>query len=613
MPQQKLPLKNTQRELKLYYQRLGIIIIILTIMTCALFTRLLALQFLEHDRYSTLSNQNQLGLISIEPSRGFIYDRNGIKLAENIQVFSLDIIPAKVTNLHKTFTELSKLVNISPEDKKAFFRAESGKKRFQPIPLRFNLSEEEISKFSIDQWRFPGVMLTSSFMRYYPFGGTMVSVLGFMSRINEQELGSLDSINYSASSQMGKVGIEKHFENLLHGQVGYMQVETDASGRVVRMLKRIPPVSGTNIYLTIDSELQKATQKAFGDQIGAAVAIAPETGEILTLYSNPTYDPNLFVKGISTSEYKSLGSEPGKPLYNRAIRGLYAPGSTAKPFMALKGLLSGLVTEDDTIFDPGYFVYGHHMYRDSHKGGHGIVNLKKAITVSCDTYFYNLGIKIGIYRMADILTQFGFGQRTQLEEDEELRGLVPTPEWKKKIHKEKWYMGDTITAGIGQGYLLITPMQLAGAVATLANNGNRMQPHLLLKMQTPNQEIIATKPQILRSSTIPEKDLKLVQEGMIGVIQAPWGTGFRFGRNPPYSVAAKTGTAQVFHSNKRYKDSEVVQSLRDNSTFIAYAPVDHPKIAVAVVCEHSALAASIARRIIDNYLITEKHLYEKHE
>lgn len=604
----KIAIKNPQYELKLFLHRLIIVSIVIFCLTLLLFFRLMMLQIFQEDRYLTLSNQNQLGLIPIEPHRGLIYDRNGVLIADNLPIFSLDIIPARVTSLKKTIAELKQLFSINDEEIKNFYKSKEGKKRFQPTPLKFNLTEAEIAKFYVNQWRFPGVMITSRFMRYYPQAENLVPVLGFMSRINESELQSLDSVNYSATSQIGKLGIEKHFESILHGQVGYQQVETDANGRIVRTLKKVPPVPGHHLYLTIDSQLQKAAAEALGNQPGAVVAIAPQSGEVLALYSNPSYDPNLFVTGIKPKDYQTLQNAKGRPLYNRALRGLYAPASTAKPYMALEGLSSGVVTPNFSVVDPGYFIFGHHTYKDWRKGGHGVVNAEKAITSSCDTYFFTLAVKLGIYRMVDILTQFGFGQKTGIEIDEELAGLVPTPAWKKKVHHHAWYTGDTIVNGIGQGYLLETPLQMASGVASIANQGKRMQLHLLYKMVTPDGQMIQTKPHLISRINIAADHWKIVQKGMIGVIQAPWGTGFRFGKNIPYSVAAKTGTAQVFHSNVRYKESDVPEYLRDHSTFIAYAPVEHPQIAIAVVAEHSELAASVARRVIDTFLIKEKHL-----
>lgn len=601
-------IRPAQHELKLFQQRLFILVIFVIFLSLALIIRLIYLQVIQHETYVTLAKQNQLGLIPVEPQRGLIYDRSGNIIANNNFVFSLDIIPAKAKPLNKTIERLSHIISINSNDIDSFYNNLAGKKKFQPIPIKFNLSEKEIAKVYVNQWQFPGVVVTSRFMRNYPNSGALVSILGFMARISEKEAKNLDPVNYSATSEIGQLGVEKHFEELLHGEVGYQQVETDAAGRIVRILKRVEPVSGSSIYLTIDLALQKAAQEGFGNQPGAAVAIQPSTGEVLALYSNPTYDPNAFVQGISSKDYRALQHAAGRPLYNRAIRGLYAPGSTAKPYMVLEGLSQQVVSPDYAISDPGFFIYGHHTYKDWQKQGHGVVNAQKAITVSCDTYFFNLAVKMGIQRIIDILTNFGFGKPTGIEEDEELGGLLPSPAWKKKVHHHPWYTGDTIVTGIGQGYLLVTPLQMAQGVATIANQGKLMQTHLLLKIVTPTGEVIKTQPKILSNIDLPNSVWKIVRNGMIGVIQEPWGTGFRFGRNPPYSVAAKTGTVQVFHSNQRYKESEVPEHLRDHSTFIAYAPVEHPQIAVAVVAEHSELAASIARRMIDTYLITEKHL-----
>lgn len=606
----KLTIKNRYRELRFFQHRMLSVAGIIIFLVLCLVARLVYLQIFERNLYSTLSKENQLSLIPIEPTRGLIYDRNGVLLAENIPVFSLDVIPSKVKNLHQTVSALEQLINISPEDIREFYKELKQKRPFEPVPLKIKLTQAEVAKFSVNRWEFPGVMINARLIRYYPLGKTMAHVVGYMGRITAAELTHVNTANYSATNYIGKVGIEKYYEKLLHGTVGYQQVETDASGRIVRVLRRTAPIAGDNVYLTVDAGLEEAAEKAFSGQSGAAVAIQPSTGQVLALVSNPSYNPNLFVNGITEKKYRALQDAPSQPLFNRAIRGLYAPGSTIKPYYGLEGLASHAITPDYSIYDPGYFKYGGHTYLNWYHPGFGWVDLQKSLIVSDDTYFYNLAVKVGITRMDKLLLDFGFGQSTNIEMGEELPGLVPTPTWKQKYIGHPWYTGDTINMGIGQGYLLTTPLQIAEAVATLSERGKRFQPHLLLKMQTPSDIDIHQSPTPLKPVYMPAKDWKFVINAMIGVIKAPDGTGWRFGRDALYSVAAKTGTAQVYtvREGSSYSEASLPKRLRDNSLFIAFAPVKHPKIAIAIVVEHAETAPSIARKMMDYYLVTEPKL-----
>ena len=534
-------------------------------------------------------------------------DRNGILLAENVPIFSLMLTPDHVLDIDKTIAGLKRIIEISPEDMKRFQKELYQSRRFQSVPLKLKLSEDEVARFYVNQHRFPGVTINAGMVRHYPYGKEFVSVLGYVARINEQEMKVIDQINYAGSNSIGKIGIERHYEKELHGRVGYQQVEVDANGRLVRTLKQYLPIRGTNLYLTIDSRLQMAVEKILGEEKGAIVIIRPKTGEVLALVSYPGYDPNPFVIGIDPKHYRELRDSPEKPLYNRAIRGIYPFASTIKPYLAIAGLDSGVVGPGYAIRCPGWFAMSgvHHVYRDWRKEGHGAVNLPRAITVSCDTFFYGLAVKLGVTRMYTYLRQFGFGILTGIDLNEELAGLVPSPQWKlKKLHS-KWYIGDTIAAGIGQGYMLATPLQLAQGVAIIANKGIRYRPHLLMKQEDPDGTIeeikpIKVPPVILKNY----KDWDLIIKAMGDVTSTPQGTAAVAFAKVPYTVAGKTGTAQLIRivgENYHGSDAQLPKYLRNHKLFISFAPIDNPQIAVAVLVENSIIAPKVARAIYDYY------------
>lgn len=618
--------KNLFLEKRLFENRLAVAVIIIAILTIALITRLVYLQIIEHHRYVTLSKQNYLAIMPVEPTRGLIYDRNGVLLADNVPVFGLDVTPYYVKNMPKMLAQLQKLVKLSPDDLKQFYKDLKRRPSYAPIPLKIKLTEVEVAKFSESQYRFPGVLLKARMIRDYPLGPTTVAALGYVGRINAQELAHLDPVNYSVTNFIGKTGIEKYYEAELHGTVGYKQVEVNASGRPLRVLKYVPPINGTNLHLTIDSKLQQVAIKALGKQEGAVVAIQPNTGQILALVSTPTFNPNLFVQGISSKQYAKLTQSPNMPLYNRATRGQFPMASTIKPFLALEGLDVGVITPSYTIFDPGWFRLPgtKHIYHDWKRGGHGRINLTRAITVSCDTYFYNLSVLLGIQRIDDILTRFGFGQPTGIDMPEESIGLVPSPAWKKRHEGEPWYIGDTVISAIGQGFMLTTPLQLADATVALANRGLRFKPDLLLQQDLPNGQTINYTPIAEDPVMIQHpKAWNIVIKAMEDVVTNIYGTArLRFGTTPPYTVAAKTGTGQVISKRYRdedaYGDTHIKKSLRDHSLFIAFAPVKNPKIAIAVIVEHSPIAGTVARKVLDYYLLhkpqkPQKKLKQKHE
>lgn len=600
--------KNTHQEYKLFKRRAISILLGITILSILLLSRLIYLQIFQHKLYTTLARQNQLGLVSIEPNRGLIYDRNGVLLAENKPIFNLVITPDLVKNINATIKDLSSFIKIDEEDLKLFNRQRRLHHRFEPIPLRLKLNEEEVAKFSIEKYRFPGVAIQAQMIRYYPQGAPFASIVGYMGRINDKELQTVDPVNYSASNFIGKTGVEKYYEAQLHGTVGYQQVETNVHGQVVRILKQTRPIAGRNITLTIDSNLQKLAQQALGNQKGAIVALDPANGEILALVSNPTFDPNLFVSGIRQHDYELLKNEPGNPLFNRALRGAYHPGSTIKPFISTGALLDNIVTPTFTIHDTGEFqINGRgRIYHNFRRHAYGDVNLLQALTVSSDIYFYNLSLRMGINRIYTTLHRFGFGSLTGIDLPDESNGILPNPEWKKKTYNTPWYAGDTLNCGIGQGFLLVTPLQLAFAVSTLAEWGKRWKPHVVLSWRKGDGTINVIKPQRLEPVNLPQDILSFIRTAMQHVVNAPGGTAERFFPGVPYTLAGKTGTAQVYSlkNNERYDTKTVPLKLRDNSLFIAFAPFEKPSIALAIVIQNSVTPApQIARKLLDYYLI----------
>jgi len=608
--QKRIPIKNHHREIQLTQIRCLVVFIVICILILCLLFRLIYLQINKHDMYTTLSNNNWLGLVPIEPTRGLIFDRNGVLLADNIPVFSLDVIPFEVRNMDKTLAELTHIVSLSDEDIFQFKKQLKQHRRFDEIPLKLKLSEQEVARFSENQHRFPGVMIKARPIRYYPFGNSFSHVVGYVGRINTQELKEIDQGNYSASHYIGKLGIEKFYEEELHGTVGYQQAENDASGKPLRILKEINSVPGKNIYLTIDSGLQLEAEKALKDIRGAIVAIQPATGQVLAMVSNPGFNPNLFVSGISHDDYKALRDSPDRPLYDRSLRGLYPLASTIKPYLALQGLNSGIISEEYNTYDPGWFTLknSEHEYRCWVHTGHGNVNVSRAITSSCDTFFYELSTHMGIRRIDSILEQFGYGSPTGIDLDHELGGNVPSPEWKKKVHGTSWYEGDTVISAIGQGYFQATPLQLASAVATLANRGKRFVPYLMLREQHADGSITEQTPTALEPVTLANEDTwDVVIDAMKEVVESPQGTAYRFGRDHEYTVAAKTGTAQVISRRGNNGDAEDLQSeiperLRDHHLFIVFAPVENPQIALGIITENSSFAIEAARSLLDYYL-----------
>ena len=610
---------NPDSDLDRFRFRLGFAAVAVLLAFALLIGRFVWLQVIQHDFYQTRAEDNRIALIPIVPNRGVITDRNGIVLARNYSAFTLEITPSRVPDLEASIDALATVIDIQPKDRKRFKRVMDEAKNFESIPIRTRLTDAEVARFAAQRYRFPGIEVKARLFRQYPLGNVASHAIGYIGRITDRDVSWIEEVekqaNYKGTDHIGKNGLEQHYEFELHGETGYEEVEIDAGGRALRSLKRIPPVSGNNLSLSLDAKLQEITEQAFGERKGALVAIDPSTGGILALVSNPTYDPNLFVDGITPDNWKELNEHPSKPMVNRAISGAYPPGSTFKPFMALGALELGKRTPNQTISDPGFFNFGNHQFRDDKKGGHGTVDMYKSIVHSCDTYYYILANDMGIDNISRFMGQLGLGQRTGVDLGKdgasESKGVLPSQEWKKqrfkKPEQQKWYAGETISIGIGQGYNAYTPIQLAQATAVIANNGVMFRPHLVRHItdaKTGEQRII--EPQPLRDLQLKPQNIEAIRRAMVGVNKE--GTGARAFAGALYESAGKTGTAQVYSlKGADYKSHSIKQELRDHALFIAYAPADKPKIALAVLVENGGFgaqsAAPIARMVMDYYLL----------
>ncbi|MBL3526683.1 MAG: penicillin-binding protein 2 [gamma proteobacterium endosymbiont of Lamellibrachia anaximandri] len=592
--------------------RIIVAAIIVTLTLLLLLTRMLYLQVLNHEHFTTLSLDNRVKLEPRPPTRGLIYDSHGTILAQNLPAYSLDITPEKTPDIEATIQALSEIMPINEDDRKRFKRLRQQRRRFDSIPIRVRLSDEEVARFAVNQHRFPGVVVQAKLLRDYPLQEQTAHVLGYVGRINKQELQKIDASNYSGTTHIGKNGVERTYENQLHGSVGLQQVEVNAKGRVLRVLENQPPQPGENLHLFLDMDLQATAMEALKDYNGAVAAIDTRTGGVLALVSKPGYDPNLFVEGISSKAYKTLRDSLDKPLFNRAIRGQYPPGSTVKPFIGLAGLEKGVVSFNQQTYCPGFYqLPGHeHKYRDWKKTGHGQMAMEDAIIQSCDVYYYELARTLGIDRLHDFLTTFGFGSRSGIDLTGERSGLLPSREWKRKARREPWYPGETLITGIGQGYFLTTPLQLASATATLANRGQRIRPRMVESIDLPDGTREATRMESTQLSQVDPEHWEQVIQAMQQVVEGLRGTARRI-RSDHYSIAGKTGTAQVFtvKQDEEYDEATVEKRKRDHALFIAFAPVEEPKIAVAVIVENGghggSVAAPIARKVMDRYLLRE--------
>jgi len=575
-----------------------------------LITRLTQLQIIDHAHFTTLSKDNRVRLEPLTPTRGLIYDRHGILLAQNRPSYSLEMIPEQVPDVADTLQRLATIISLSHQDQTRFNRLKQRKRRFDSIPIKLNLDPVEAARFAVIKHQFPGVDIQARLLRHYPNPTATAHVLGYVGRISKQDLERLDHSNYAGTQYTGKTGLEKTYEQTLHGTVGTRQVEVNVVGRVARVLEQQAPEPGQDLHLYLDSRLQQVALQAFGEHNGAAVALDPNTGGILAMVSKPTYDPNLFVQGISHPAYQALRQDPDQPLYDRALRGQYPPGSTIKPFMGLAGLETEHIQANQTLSCSGAFqLPGHtHKYRDWKKTGHGIVNLSDAIIQSCDVYFYKMAHTAGVDKLSHYLAQFNFGQRTGVDLQGEARGILPSRAWKQQARSLPWYPGETIIMGIGQGYFLSTPLQLAAATAAIANGGTYHSPRLVRAHQARDTQNQTPIPSAQRSIAIHDpQHWQTIQAAMLGVVEHPRGTGKRI-QHAGYRIAGKTGTAQVFSikQDEEYDDSTITKKQRDHALFIAYAPVEQPRIALAVIVENggqgSAIAAPVARKILDAYL-----------
>jgi penicillin-binding protein 2 len=607
--------KNAQEGLEQFNRRIAIAGGFVLLCFAILLGRFFWLQVIQHDYYRTRAEDNRISLVPITPNRGLIVDRHGEVLARNYSAYTLEITPTQVPDLEATIDALAEFIVIEPKDRRRFKKLMDESKRFESLPIRTRLTDEEVARFIARRYRFPGVDIKARLFRQYPQGAFASHIIGYIGRITERDLNRIEEreqeANYRGTEHFGKTGLEQHYEFELHGTSGYEKMEVDAGGRPVRTLARTAPVPGNNLTLTVDAQLQRIAEQAFGDRKGALVAIEPATGGILALVSMPNYDPNLFVDGIGTADWEALNNSPDKPMVNRAINGAYPPGSTFKPFMALAALTLGKRRPEQAFADPGYFNFGGHMFMDDKKGGHGMVDMYKSIVQSCNTYYYVLANDLGIDGIADFMTQFGFGSRTGVDLEGESEGVLPSQAWKKKRFRkpeqQKWYAGETISVGIGQGYNAYTPIQLAQAMATLANDGVMYRPHLV-KHITDTRTGMKTyvEPQPLRTLPLKQAHIDVIKNAMVGVNKE--GTGARAFKDAGYVAGGKTGTAQVFSlRGQKYDREGVRKELRDHSLFIAFAPAEAPKIALAVLVENGGFgaqaAAPIARQVIDYYLL----------
>jgi penicillin-binding protein 2 len=575
--------------------------------------RLFYLQVIRYDELNAAAESNRTAIVPIVPNRGVIMDRNGVVLATNYSAYTLEITPSKViAPVEEVIEQLSGIIDIQPRDKRRFKKQVDESKSIDSVPIRNRLTDEEVARFAAQRYRFPGVEIRARLFRNYPYEQLASHVIGYIGRINTSEKAKIeeseDAGNYRGTEYIGKLGVEQSYEHQLHGTTGVQEMETSAGGRAVRRLNSSQSVPGNSVVLSIDIKLQKLVEDLYGSRRGALVALDPKTGEVLAFVSKPTFDPNLFVDGIDADNWQALNESPDKPLLNRALRGTYPPGSTYKPFMALAALQTGKRSEKVLISDPGFFMFGNHRFRDDKEGGHGVVDMYKSIVESCDTYYYTLARDMGVDLIYEQMKPLGFGQITGIDILGESRGILPSTEWKrtsyKKAEQQRWYSGETISLGIGQGYNSFTMLQLAHATATIANNGLKMRPHIVrevLDVETKVPTPVAKEP--IGQLQLSPEHLDIIKRAMIGVnIEGTSATSFV---GAQYVSAGKTGTAQVFtvKQNEKYNAATVDERMRDHALYIAFAPADEPRVALAMVVENAGFgaqnAAPIARRVLD--------------
>jgi len=608
-------LRNHPVELHKFRFRLAICACFVLVLFLTLYVRFYYLQVSQQEHYYTLAEANRISISPLVPNRGLIYDRNGRALAQNYSAYTLEVIPSKIQNIESTLDELAAIIEITTTDRQRFRKLLKESKRFNSLPIRSRLTDVEIATFATNRYRFPGIEIKARVLRQYPEKEVVSHIIGYISRINDQDLEQLERNeelnNYRGSLHIGKIGIEQSYEKQLHGVTGFEEVETDAAGRSIRVLSRTPSIPGNNLILSIDLGLQEAAEKAFGERRGALVALDPNNGEVLAFVSKPGYDNNLFIGGIDQENWSLLNNSIDRPLNNRALRGVYPPGSTFKPFMALAALELGKRTPEYSMSDPGYFSLPgvERRYRDWKPGGHGRVDLHKSLVVSCDTYYYSLANDLGIDNIHNFIGQFGLGKKTGIDIEGEVSGLLPSSAWKMSQYKQKWYAGDTISVAIGQGYNLTTPLQLAFATMIIANNGKAYLPRLVKQIQNSETGDVEDIPgKLLYSLNLKPRNLEIVKNALVDVTR-PGGTAAKAAINASYTFAGKTGTSQVIgiKQGERYNEKSINERHRDHAMFIAYAPAENPKIALAVLVENTgtggSTAAPIARQVFDYYLL----------
>ena len=617
MPQP-IQLKDHERDARLVRRRAVVGAIFVLLLTGVLVARMFYLQVIQYEHHSTLAENNRIHVQPLPPTRGLIYDRHGVIIADNRPSFSLTVSRERAGDWRAVLDTIVQVLELGEEERALFEkRVRQGRRPFEPVPILFELTEEQIARVAVNQFRLPGVEVVAQLVRHYPQGEHFAHSVGYVGRINEQELKKLDPVDYSGTHHIGKTGAEKFYEDVLHGQVGYEEVETNARGRVLRVLKHTDPVPGKDIHLHLDLQLQQAAEAALAGRRGAVIAIEPATGGVLAMVSQPSFNPNLFVTGIGFKDYAALRDSIDRPLYNRVLRGLYPPGSTVKPQVALAGLDAGVINSATRVYDPGYYQLpgNSHKYRNWNRSGDGWVDLNLALARSNDTYFYDLAIKLGIDRLHQYMSAFGLGQRVSLDLFEEASGLMPSREWKRINRRQGWFPGETVITGIGQGYMLTTPLQLAQATALIANRGKWVRPRLLKDADglSPEQLMAAelleereTPPDIVAHSP---RYWDQVTRGMVEVVHGARGTAHKLGLGSPYLIAGKSGTAQVvaIRQGEKYDRNKVRERHRDHALFVAFAPAHDPKIAVAVMVENgesgSGVAGPVAKQVLDAWLL----------
>ncbi|GKW41585.1 peptidoglycan DD-transpeptidase MrdA [Pectobacterium parvum] len=618
MKVERKPFRDYTAESALFVRRALVAFLGILLLSGVLVANLYHLQIVRVDDYRTRSNENRIKLVPIAPSRGIIYDRNGTPLALNRTIYQLELVPDKVDNLKDTLEALRPVVDLTDSDLENFEKERKRSRRFTSIPVKSGLDEIQVARFAVNQYRFPGVEVKGYQRRYYPYGSALTHVTGYVSKITDKEVERLTKeekiADYAATRDIGKLGIERHYEDLLHGKPGYEEVEVNNRGRVIRQLHEQPPQAGRDIYLTLDLSLQIYIEKLLEGSRAAVIVTDPRDGGILAMVSTPSYDPNLFVDGISTKNYAKLQSDPDRPLINRATQGIYPPASTVKPYIAVSALTAGVITTNTSLFDPGWWQLpgSEKRFRDWKKWGHGRLNLTKSLEESADTFFYQVAYDMGIDRLSEWMTKFGYGERTGIDISEESKGNMPTREWKLGRFKKPWYQGDTIPVGIGQGYWTATPIQMNKALVTLINDGQVKTPHLLYSSRENGKIVPFRQTENQQIGNIHSGYWEVAKDGMYGVANRPNGTAHKSFDDAPYKIAAKSGTAQVFglKENETYNAHKIAEHLRDHKLMVAFAPYKDPKVAMSIILENGGAGptvSTITRQILDHILLGDNN------